>query len=248
MLSVVIVDDEKSCIEDLQYLFEKHKIDLSVVATAQTGPDGLAAILKHKPQLVFLDVVMPGMNGFEMLELLPKVDFKLIVTTSEDKFAVQAIRASALDFLLKPINASELKAAVLRAVQTTQVPSPSQIELLNESLTHRSNAIRKIALTISDGVQMVNLDDVIYFESESNYTHVYLRNEKSILVSKTIARFEEMVDPNLFLRVHNSFLVNLNCISKYLRSDGGYLILENGKNIPVSRSKKAGLMTLLSGM
>ena len=248
MLSVVIVDDEKSCIDDLQYLFVKHNIDLSIVATAQTGPDGLAAILKHKPQLVFLDVVMPGMNGFEMLELLPTVDFKLIVTTSEDKFAVQAIRASALDFLLKPINASELKAAVERAVQTTHIPSQSQIELMNESLAHRSNAIRKIALTISDGVQMVNLDDVIYFESESNYTHVHLRNEKSILVSKTIARFEEMVDPNLFLRVHNSFLVNLNCISKYLRSDGGYLILENGKNIPVSRSKKAGLMALLSGM
>jgi two-component system LytT family response regulator len=238
MISAILIDDEQDSIDDLNYLFKKNELPVKVSATANSGKDGLAAILKHKPQLVFLDVVMPGMSGFEMLELLPEIDFHLIVTTSVDKYAIQAIRASALDFLLKPVKASELKDALNRCNEKLNIPSKAQINLLADSLGDRGKPLKKIALTISDGVQLVNVDDVLFFESDGNYTTVFMKDEKSVVVSKPIGRFEEIVDPSVFFRVHNSFLVNLNHISKFIRSDGGYIVLENGKTIAVARSRK----------
>lgn len=245
MISAVLIDDEQDCIDDLLLLIKKQKLPIQILAIAKSGSDGITAILKHKPNLVFLDVLMPGMNGFEMLELLPEVNFKLIISTSMDKFAIQALRASALDFLLKPVKASELYAAVHRAIEDRSTTSKSQISLLNENLNTTNHHIKKIALSISDGIQLVNLSDVIYFESDSNYTYVHVRDAKPILVSKSIVRFEEVVDPQMFFRVHNSYLVNLSYVNKVLRSDGGSVILENGKSLPVARSRKAALLEFL---
>lgn len=245
MISTVIIDDEQDCIDDLIYLIKKHSLPFEIVATATSGNDGLVTILKQKPQLVFMDVVMPGMSGFEMLDLLPKLDFKLIVTTSFDKYAVQAIRASAIDFLLKPVKVAELKEATDRIMQKVEPVNKAQINLLHENLKNTSQPVKKIALTISDGIQLVNLDDILYFESDGNYTTVFMKGEKQILVSKPIGRFEEMVDATIFFRIHNSYLINLNCIAKYIKSDGGYVVIENGKSIPVSRSKKDALLEFL---
>ncbi len=245
MISTVIIDDEQECIDDLNYLIQKHELPVKVLAAANSANDGLAAILKHKPQLVFLDVVMPGTSGFEMLELLPKLDFHLVITTSVDKYAVQAIRASALDFLLKPVKAKELKEAIDRSMEKQSAPSKTQISLLTDNLKSRNKSIKKIALTIADGVQLVNMDEIFYFESDGNYTTVHLKGDKNIVVSKPIGRFEELVDDTHFFRVHNSFLINLNHVSKFVRSDGGYVVLENGKSITVARSKRDALLEVL---
>src|SRR5262245_41536872 len=132
-LTAVIVDDEAEAIEDLAYLLDKEQLPVRVLATAHSGAEGLAAVLQHKPQLLFLDVVMPGMSGFEMLKLLPRLDFHLIITTSDDSYAIQAIRSSALDFLLKPVNAAELHAAVARTEGKREAPDKSQLSMLEES-------------------------------------------------------------------------------------------------------------------
>ncbi len=246
MIKAVIIDDEQACIDDLAYLLNKESLPVEVEATANSGVEGLAAILKHKPQLVFLDVVMPGMSGFEMIELLPKLDFHLIIITSADKYAIQAIRTSALDFLLKPVKPQELKEAVNRSIEKREVPDKSQLNLLRDSLNEKNRPLRKIALSISEGVELVNIDDIYYFESDGNYTTVVMKNEKSILVSKPIGKFEEMTDAMVFFRVHNSYLVNLQRITKYIRGDGGYIVLENGKTISVSRNKREAFLEMLS--
>lgn len=246
MISTIIIDDEQECIDDLLYLIKKNDLPVNVVATSNSGQDGLVAILKYKPQLVLLDVVMPGMSGFEMLELLPKIDFHLIVTTSVDKYAIQAIRSSALDFLLKPVKATELSDAIKRSAEKLEITSKDQINLLQENLKQRNTPIKKIALTVSDGVELVTLDDILYFESDGNYTTVFMNNDKSILVSKPIGRFEEVTDSSIFFRVHNSYLVNLNRISKFVRSDGGYIVLDNGKTISVARNRKDEFLEALS--
>jgi len=245
MISVLIIDDEQDSIDDLLYLFKKHELQVNVVATATSGQEGLVAILKYKPQLVFLDVMMPGMSGFEMLELVPNIDFQIIITTSVDKYAIQAIRASALDFLLKPVNSKELKNAIDRCVEKHEAPSKTQITLLSDSLKERSKPLSKIALTIADGVQLVNLHDILYFESDGNYTTVFMHGDKSVLISKPIARFEEMVQSSVFFRIHNSYLVNLLHVSKFIRGEGGYVVLANGKTIPVARSRKDAFLEVL---
>jgi two-component system LytT family response regulator len=247
-LATIIIDDQPDAVEDLQYLIEKNELPLQVVATAHSGAEGLAAILKHKPQLVFLDVVMPGMSGFEMLDLLPGLDFHLIITTSVDQYAIQAIRSSALDFLLKPVKQSELKDAVARAVEKTTQPTRPQLHLLQDHLRERSRPIRKIALNISDGVELVSLEDILFFESDGNYTTVHFRDSKSMLVTKQLGKFEETVEPAGFFRIHNSYLVNLNHVKKFVRSDGGYVILENGKSISVSRNRKDAFLEMLGRM
>ena len=247
MLTSVIIDDEQSCVEDIVYLIEKNKLPVKVDATANSGNEGLAAILKHKPQLVFLDIVMPGMSGFELLELLPKLDFQLIITTSVDTYAIQAIRASALDFLLKPVKATELEDAIRRAGEgKEETPRREQINLLQDSLKVRNSPQRKIALTTAESVELVSMDDILFFESDGNYTTVHMTGDRSILISKPIGRFEEIVDPASFFRIHNSFLVNLNHISKFVRSDGGYVVLDNGKTISVARNRKEAFLGILS--
>lgn len=246
MIDVVIIDDEQDCIDDLIYIFQKHKLEVKILATATSAKEGILCILEHKPQLVFLDIVMPGMSGFEMLALLPKVDFQLIITTSVDAYAIQAIRASALDFLLKPVKSSELIAAVQRSSHQQELPSASQINLLSDGMQNEKKVIKKIAVSISDGLQMIELDEVLYFESDGNYTTLFMQGDQKILVSKPIGKFEEMVDTANFFRVHNSYLINLNHVSKFIRSDGGYVILNNGKTISVARSKKEALVELLS--
>ena len=238
IITAVIIDDQQDAIDDLQYLIEKEKLPVQVLATANLGQDGLVAILQHKPKLVFLDVVMPRMSGFEMLNLLPSLDFHLIITTSDNQYAIQAIRSSALDFLLKPIKASELIDAVTRAIQKHKLPDKAQLDVLEKNLQAKSQPITKIALPTAEGVELVNIKDILYLESDGNYTTVHLAGDKSTLVSKPLGKFEEMVDTSGFFRVHHSYLINLHRVSKYVRSDGGYVVLENGKTISVARNRK----------
>ncbi len=248
MINAVIIDDQQDSIDDLTYLISKNKLPVNILATATSGAEGLAAILKHKPRLVFLDIVMPGMSGFEMLELIPKIEFQLVITTSIDKFAIQAIRSSALDFLLKPIKPAELIEAINRCNNKSEIPSISQLNLLKENLSEKNKAISKIALTVSDGIELVSVNDILFFESDGNYTTVHMKGDKQTVVSKPIGKFEDITDPNVFFRVHNSFLVNLNYIKKFVRSDGGYIILDTGKVISVSRNKKDAFLEALTNL
>lgn len=245
MIRTIIIDDEQECVNDLIYLIKKQGLPIDVVASANSGSEALVQILKHKPQLVFLDVVMPEMTGFEMLELLPSVNFQLIITTSIDKYAVQALRASAIDFLVKPVRPDELTDAIKRITEKSSGISPSQVNVLAESMKEPSSTLKRIALVIKEGVQLVDLDKIIYFKADGNYTTVFMSDGQEFVISKPIGLFEEMVSGATFFRPHNSYLVNLAHISKYIRSDGGYLVMNNNATIPVSRSKKEQLLNFL---
>jgi two-component system LytT family response regulator len=197
-----------------------HCPTVEVVNTCYSAKEGLLAIKKEKPDLVFLDIEMPWMNGFEMLEMLDEINFSIIFTTAHDQFAAKAFRISAVDYLLKSIDANDLKEAVRKAQQ-------------------------KIALPYRDGYEFVEVAHIIYCQAEGAYTKVWLDNKKHILVSKTLGDIEELLPDDLFQRIHHSTVVNLNYVTHFVRADGGYVRLQTGEQLIVSKSKKEAVMERL---
>lgn len=245
-LRAILIDDEKYCLTSLAYDIEQHCPEVEVVAQCQGSKEGLLSIKKYDPDLVFLDIDMPYINGFELLEMIPSIRFATIFTTAYDKYAVQAFKISAVDFLMKPINHKELVNAVEKvAVHHSKQNAQKQISFLIEQIQAiESDSVKKIALPTFEGVEFVNLNDINYCQSDNNYTHVFLKDGTNLLISKTLRYIEEMLCDYHFFRVHNSYIVNLNYVKRYVKGDGGYLLLENGKDITVSRSKKAELLSM----
>ena len=245
MLHAIIVDDEPNCCEVLSTLLQKYCSEVNITAVCYSGKEALQAIYEKQPDLVFLDVEMPKMNGFEMLERLQNINFDLIFTTSFDQYALKAIRYSAIDYLLKPIDREELQKAVQKVIQRSRKPLAQQLELLLQKVHHPAAILNKIALPTSEGLQMIPVDSIISCESDSNYTVLLLKNKQKAIVSRTLKEIEEMLEDQPFARVHHSHLVNLNEISKYVRGEGGYLVMSDGSTIDVSRSKKELLLKKL---
>ncbi len=244
MIKAIIIDDEPYCCEALSTLLEDSP-DIEVIAVCYNATDALVAIRQHSPDLVFLDVEMPKMNGFEMLEQLGFVNFHLIFTTSYDQYALKAIRFSALDYLLKPIDSGELQNAVKKVVQRSQKPIAQQLEILMQKIHSPSTPISRIAMPTMEGLQMIQVDSIISCESDSNYTILHLKDKKKKVASTTLKDIEELLEDHSFVRVHRCYLVNLNEIEKYLKGEGGYLIMSDGSTIDVSRSKKEVLLKKL---
>ncbi|AXY76321.1 DNA-binding response regulator [Paraflavitalea soli] len=245
MIKAIIVDDEPYCCEVLSTLLERHVPEVTVEAVCHSAAEAITAITTHPVQLVFLDIEMPHMNGFQLLERLPGVDFDLIFTTSYDQYALKAIKFSALDYLLKPIDRTELQAAVRKALQRLQRPLPQQLQILLQKLHQPSQQVNQIALPTMEGLQLVPLDAIISCASSSNYTIISLKDKLKITVSRTLKEVEEMLEDFMFMRVHHSFLVNLNEIRKYIKGEGGNLIMSDGSSVDVSRSKKDQLLKKL---
>jgi len=245
MIKAIIVDDEIHCCETLATLLEHYCPNVNVAAICHSGEEALSAIEQQQPQIVFLDVEMPRMNGFEMLEKLPKVFFEIIFTTSYDQYAIKAFRVSALDYLLKPVDREELQSAVQKVSQRLQYPLAQQLEILFQKLDQPASSIQKIALATMEGLQLVAVDSIISCGSESNYTVFFLKNKQKVVVSRPLKEIAEMLEEYSFLRVHNSYLVNLNQIDKYIKGEGGYLVMSDGSAIDVSRSKKEILLNKL---
>lgn len=245
MVNALIVDDEPYCRKVLTTLLQKYCPDVNILAVCSSGAEALKAIRDQQPHLVFLDVEMPQMNGFEMLEQLPSINFHLIFTTSYDQYALKAIRFSAIDYLLKPIDREELQRAVQKVHDHFQRPITQQLEILLQKMTHPSPSINKLALPTMEGLQMVTIDSIISCESDSNYTFVLLKTKQRLVVSRTLKDIEEMLEDHPFVRVHHSYLVNLNEVERYVKGEGGYLVMSDGSSIDVSRSKKETLLKRL---
>jgi two-component system LytT family response regulator len=245
MITSIIVDDEPYCCETLELMIGRFCPALEVRAICNSGSEALKAVSQHKPDLVFLDIEMPFMNGFEFLENLSAINFDLIFTTSYDQYAIKAIRFSALDYLLKPIDREELVQAVAKISERHRSPSKGQLELLLQKYHFPQGNLKKIALPTMEGLQMVEVDNIISCSSESNYTNVYLKNNKKITVSRTMKDIEELLADYSFLRVHNSFMVNLNEVERYVKGEGGYLQMSDNSTIDVSRSRKETLLSKL---
>jgi len=244
ILRAIIVDDEPYCCEALAILLEDCR-DVEIIEVCHDAEDALAAIRKHSPDLVFLDVEMPRMNGFEMLEQLSSVDFEIIFTTSYDQYALKAIRFSAIDYLLKPVDEEELLAAVKKVLQRSQKPMAQQLEILMQKLHQPATPISRIAMPTMEGLQMIAVDSIISCESDSNYTILHLKNNKKLIVSRTLKEIDELLEDHSFVRVHRCYLANLNEVEKYVKGEGGYLVMSDGTSIDVARNKKDVLLKKL---
>ncbi len=245
MIRAFIIDDEPGCCKTLSLLLERYCSEVEVTGIFNNGLEALEAINAASPDLVFLDVQMPKMNGFEMLEKLPAINFHLIFTTSYDQYALKAFRFSAIDYLLKPIDREELQQAVQKVLQRSEIPAAEQLQLMFQKLHHPSSPINKIALPTMEGLQMIPVQTIISCEAHDNYTTLILKDNKKLVISFTLKVIEEMLEEYSFIRVHRSYLININEVEKYVKADGGYVVMSNGTNIYISRNKKEELLKKL---
>jgi len=245
MLRSILIDDEPQNAVILKNDLAIHCPAVEVIAVCHSAKEGIMSIKKEKPDLVFLDIDMPWMNGFEMLEMLDDINFSIIFTTAHDQFAAKAFRISAVDYLLKPIDASDLKEAVRKAQQKIENQHGNvHIENLLRNIKQPSSQ-QKIALPYKEGYEFVEVSHIIYCQAEGAYTKVFLDNKKYILVSKTLGDIEELLPTDIFQRIHHSSVVNLNYVTHFVRTDGGYVKLQTGEQLTVSKSKKESVMERL---
>jgi two-component system LytT family response regulator len=245
MIRAIIIDDEAHCIDTLSMLLKEFCPDVQIAELCRSAKKGLEAIEKHKPDLVFLDIEMPAMNGFEMLEQFTEIPFAVIFTTSYDQYAIKAIRFSALDYLLKPIEPSELVSAVKKVQEQRHLPMAEQFQMLLKQIHGKNSGFNKIAVPTTEGFELIPADQVVYCEANDNYTYLFLKNKNKIIACRTLKEMEEqLLDFNFFIRVHHSYMVNLNEVTKYIRGEGGYLVMSEGSTVNVSRSRKESLLKL----
>ena len=243
MLKAVIIDDEPDCVRLLALQLKMYCQQVEVVAACSDSTEGFDRIKELQPDIVFLDIEMPVMNGFQLLEKLGSIYFSLVFVTAYDQFAVKAFRFSALDYLLKPIDGKDLKAAVEKA-ELRSWPEKQQLQMLKQQLQGSNSKIfpDKIALPYQNGVTFAAINQVVYCESENNYTRFHMIDGRTHMVAKTLGDIQEVLEERNFLRVHRQYLVNLDHIKKYVRGEGNYLILSNDQHIPVARNQKERLM------
>ncbi|NND94920.1 MAG: response regulator transcription factor [Flavobacteriales bacterium] len=238
-IRAVIVDDEEHCLDTLTWQLKTYCPNIELLKSFQNPVECLKYLMYHQIDLLFLDIEMPLLNGFDLLNALPKKEFALIFTTAYDEFAIKAIKHRAIDYLLKPIDRSELETAVLRAEENKKNLELKLAELMKDM---DMTADLKIAISTNEGVILVQPDDIVRCESDSNYAHIYLSSGKKHTVSKTLKEVEEQLDNDSFLRVHQSHLINFRYVKKYIKGTTGHLLLQDDTEIPVSRRKKTELM------
>ncbi len=252
MIKVVIVDDEENSRDSLKGKLDLFCPEVEIAAEASNVKDGIEAITAHEPDAVFLDIQLAGESGFDILEKIRDNDDlhpEIIFITAHNEFAIKAIKFSALDYLLKPIDPEELVKSVRKVEEEKGLPKKaSSLNVLVENIRQASDSPKKIVVPTSDGMHVIKLSDIIRLESSSNYTTFILNNEKSLLASKTLKEFDNMLSHYNFHRVHKSHLVNMNYLKRYVQTDGGYLILEDGSKIPVANRKKEQLLHTLKNL
>jgi two-component system, LytTR family, response regulator len=238
MITAIIIDDEAKGRLALRQKLQSYCPNVNIIAEAVDGIEALTAIEKHQPQLIFLDIEMPKMNGFEMLNTIEEKNFHIIFTTAFDQYAIKAIKYAAFDYLLKPIDIEELKTAVSRADICEPQQTKKQIELLQQNMQHPKKQLNKLAIPTLDGLCFYDINDIIHLEAQSNYTFIHFSGKPRITASKTLKEFEEILPDDIFFRTHHSHLINLNYIKRYIKGDGGMIELQNGNYVDVSRRKK----------
>lgn len=242
---VIIVDDEEGARESLSNLLDKYVENVNVVAKAENIASAMEKINKYNPSLVFLDIEMPFGSGFDLLERMKPIHFDIIFVTAYDHYALKAIKFSALDYLLKPVDIDELRAAVEKHRKNNTQKTEANYENLLENLKTEDDD-KKLAIPDTHGVTFLKLKDIIRCESDGNYTRIYLTSGKKILASKTLGEYEHLLEGDNFYRIHRSNLVNLSHIKKYVKGDASYCLLSDESKVDVSRRKKSGFLEVLS--
>ncbi len=243
MLEILLVDDEIDALEALEWKLKNYIEDVEIT-TCSSPIKAIDIINNEKPDVVFLDIQMPEMDGFTMIEKLDNRDFNLIFTTAHDEFALKAIKVSAIDYLLKPVDKDELQEAISK-IDTSNKGGDLLEDKLQLLLQNLNDSSDKVNISADGKVYLIDRDDVIMLKSDKSYTTIFLKSEQQILVSKTLKEVEKKFNTPQFFRVHNSYLINLNHVKEYLKGLGGELIMTNGLTASISRNRKAELFKKL---
>jgi len=241
--TALIVDDEPNNRENLARLLAQNCPTINVLGTAASVAEAVNQCKRFQPEVVFLDVEMPGGNGFTLLGKLAPVPFKVIFVTAYDAYALDAIKCSALDYILKPIDKTEL----INAVEKLE-PKAFQRQQLDNLGAFLQGEQKKIALSLADEIRLVKLEDIIRIEADNNYCHFWLSNDEEVIVSRHLGHYYDLLKGLGFVRVHQSHLINRTFLDRFIKKDGGYLVLTNGHQVPVSRTQKEQVILLFSDL
>jgi two-component system, LytTR family, response regulator len=244
MIKVIIIDDENHCIITLQHVLAQIS-EVEIVATTQDSTIAKTLIEKHQPHIVFIDIEMPQLNGFEVLHQFENLPFKVVFTTAYDQYAIKALRLNALDYLLKPIDKNDIN-IVIEKYKNQEINNNKE-QLKNLHLFNHGAMQDTIALSTTKGLLFVKIEDIMYLEADSCYTHIVMHDNSKHLASKTMAAFEDVLQDNqLFFRAHQINIVNLKFVKQYIRGEGGEIIMQDGTNIALSRNRKQEFLNLFT--
>lgn len=245
MLKAIIIDDSIEARKALVNEIEDCCPEIELIGQAEGVVSGAKLIRSVNPDLIFLDIQMNDGSGFDLLELIGNITFKVIFTTASDEYAVKAFKYSAVDYLLKPIDPDELVSAVKKAERGSQ---KENLNLLMENAKNTNKPVRKLALNTLDKLHIVNISDIVRCESDVNYTQFFFSNGNKLLVTKTLKDFEDLLSEHQFIRVHQSHLVNVNFIKEFVKGDGGYLVMTDKTSVPVSTRKRNTVVEMLNSL
>jgi len=242
MIRTMIIDDEQTAVNVLAMLLKKKCRDVEVIATSNSPLEGKKLIERLSPDLVFLDIEMPGMSGIDLLRSFTNPTFRVVFVTAHDAYAVEAFRLSAIDYLLKPVEGDDIVRTIQKIkkdIEKDQNTFGAQLHHLEELLAkNNSSSEAKIGIAMADKIVFVNITDIMYCEANGSYTNVFLQDGNKMVTSKSLSEFEWQLADHNFYRIHHSLLINLNRVKEFQRHDGGYVIMENGKRLEGSQRKR----------
>ncbi len=237
-IQALIVDDEEDVIQNLSFLINRYCPELSISGTARSVTEAIEKINDLGPQLVFLDIHLPGSSGFDLLDRIPQKDFELIFVTSYSQHAIRAFKYSAVDYLLKPVDIEELTIAVKKAIERIQSGELrfANHQLLGENLSKKIPS--RLAVNTMEGIQVIKIADILSIEADGSYSTIYIKGDKRLVISKNLKEFQELLNDQEFFRVHNSHIVNIEHVLSVWKKEGGTIVLSDGREIPVSRRRR----------
>ncbi|RCR67742.1 LytR/AlgR family response regulator transcription factor [Larkinella punicea] len=246
MIKAIVVDDEADGRAAIAMALARYCPEVFIAESCETPEAGVRAIHAHKPDLVFLDIQMPRMSGFDVLQKLSPITFEVVFVSAYDRYAIQAIKFSALDYLLKPLDVDELIQAVRKVEERLRLKNnPFGYQSVLHNLQFRDGKIKRLAVPALDGISFFDTDSIIFCRADGSYTTLYMRNKQQVVVAKKLKDFETLLAESDFCRVHHSALINVRHVQKYVKGEGGYVILSEGHHIDVSRRKKEDFLRLM---
>ncbi len=248
LIKAIAIDDEQHCLDTLKYELDRHCPNLELIDQISDPGLALSTLKDTDADVVFLDVNLQSTTGIRLLEELMPVTFEVIFVTAYDEYALKAFDLSAAHYLMKPVNGLKLKEAVEKVKRRrSKEVSGFELEKLIKTIRLELNKAEKIALNVQDGIEFIDPSEILYIKGDSNYATLFLENKKKIIVSKTLKSLEETILPSSFLRIHKSYIVNISKMQKYVKTDGGYILMSNEDQLPVSRQRKHILNELFNG-
>lgn len=246
-MKAIIVDDEKDGVKSLISLLKLYCPQVDVIATAYSAKEGIELVRSHKFDVLFLDIKMPQASGFDLLNALDEIDFEVIFITAYDHYAIRAFRFSAIDYLMKPVDETELADAVEKVrtrIRVKNRPAPALNEV-KANLTHKSKNLETIAISTADSIIIIDTKDIIMITAEGSYSRIALATGEKILASKLLKDFDELLEDQGFFRIHKSHLINLKQMKKITKQDGGYIIMSDGSEVEIAQRRKNELWRVL---